>query len=206
MVTSKTNLYGTNLRKSPALATVLSDVVWSKIFRKDFLQENNIYFNDYRCMEDIEFSNKVLAKANFISCLPVNSVNYRIGLKNSLSMQKHVHWKCMYNSWLNSYNYFEGYDKNTKILRFINAFAHFYNFLWEVHLKKLISYDELYEIVKEFDKRVLNPDFVDTWVYGRYKDILYSSETVALVKYFIMYKFANVRNFFVKVKRKIRRR
>ena len=39
---NKENLYGTNSRKSLALATVLSDVVWSKIFRKDFLQENNI--------------------------------------------------------------------------------------------------------------------------------------------------------------------
>ena len=57
---------------------------WNKLLKKDFLIFNNIKFNDYPSMEDIEWAALVYLKSNSIYYMDEYIVDYRINRENSL--------------------------------------------------------------------------------------------------------------------------
>ena len=46
---------------------------WCKLYKKDFLLKNNLYYNDYRCYEDLEYSFKCLINAKSISLFSLSA-------------------------------------------------------------------------------------------------------------------------------------
>ncbi len=64
---------------------------WSKLFKKKFLIENNILFNDYKCMEDVEFSLKTFINAKHILYTDEILYNYRANRNNSLTTKHCLH-------------------------------------------------------------------------------------------------------------------
>ena len=74
---------------------------WMKLHRREFLEENKILFNDYRCMEDMEFATQLYLKAKSICYTDICCVNYR-KRKGSLIKQTLQHMDCKLNSFLYS--------------------------------------------------------------------------------------------------------
>ena len=79
-------LFGTkvNFYDYPEFYKYWSSSVWIKIFRYDFLVNNNLLFNDHRCMEDVEYSMRAAIKARNIIFIDDILLNYRAGRKFSL--------------------------------------------------------------------------------------------------------------------------
>lgn len=50
---------------------------WLKLHRRQFLTENNITFNNYRCMEDMEYATQLYVNAKSICYTDIYVVNYR---------------------------------------------------------------------------------------------------------------------------------
>jgi glycosyltransferase involved in cell wall biosynthesis len=50
--------------------------VWSKVFKKDFLIDNNIYFKEGIFWEDVSFTLNTFIKAKRIAYMPFNAYNY----------------------------------------------------------------------------------------------------------------------------------
>lgn len=50
--------------------------VWSKLFKKDFLIDNNLFFKEGVFWEDVLFTLNAFIKANSIAYIPLNAYNY----------------------------------------------------------------------------------------------------------------------------------
>ena len=50
--------------------------VWSKVFKKDFLIDNNLIFKEGVFWEDVSFTLNAFIKANSIAYIPLNAYNY----------------------------------------------------------------------------------------------------------------------------------
>ncbi len=50
--------------------------VWSKVFKKDFLINNNLFFKEGVFWEDVSFTLNAFIKANSIAYIPLNAYNY----------------------------------------------------------------------------------------------------------------------------------
>ncbi|MBI9060144.1 MAG: glycosyltransferase [Labilibaculum sp.] len=50
--------------------------VWSKVFKKDFLIDNNLFFKEGVFWEDVSYTLNAFIKANSIAYIPLNAYNY----------------------------------------------------------------------------------------------------------------------------------
>ena len=88
--------FGDECRRSPAIDTILDDeivirarkidavndnynVIWNLLYKRSFLQNNNIYFLENVLFEDVHFSVKCACLCNKISVIREILVHYRIG-------------------------------------------------------------------------------------------------------------------------------
>ena len=62
---------------------------WNKLFRRKFLIERNIRFQNIQWANDVYFSKMALACANRISCINAPLVNYRVGNTENLQSKRH---------------------------------------------------------------------------------------------------------------------
>lgn len=65
--------------------TFTNIAVWNKLYRADFLKQNNLYFQSYTCLNDMFFGLASIALADRISLYHNVGTNYRINVKNSIS-------------------------------------------------------------------------------------------------------------------------
>lgn len=128
---------------------------WDKLFRREFLLENKIYFQEIRSSEDGLFVHSALAMAKRITCLNKVLVHHRINISSSLSNSRDNSWECCYfylrelKKYLIEHNQYTDYEKS-----FINWVPNFlywnYWTLNEENRKKL--YDVLKkQLIDEFD-------------------------------------------------------
>ncbi len=103
---------------------------WTKVYRRNFLTENNIMFDDLKCANDRYFYFQTVFKAQKLILLEEYLINHRINVKNSLIQKRSKHFECMYKSYeyvTSLYN-----NKNTEIQNIIidltlRDIFHFYN-------------------------------------------------------------------------------
>lgn len=69
---------------------------WDKLFRKKFLLENKLRFQEIRSSEDGLFVHGALSVAKKITCLNQIYVHHRVDVATSLSNQRDDSWKCCY--------------------------------------------------------------------------------------------------------------
>lgn len=81
----------TNIYKSPNSFKCWSPSAWMKLCRKSFIIENNLYYNDYRCLEDIEYAMKAVLKASSVTFIKESLLYYRNHRKNSLLSKKNYY-------------------------------------------------------------------------------------------------------------------
>ena len=61
---------------------------WCKLHKRSFLISNNIFYNDYHCMEDVEQAALVYTQCRSIYYTDDIVVNYRVNRKNSLVLER----------------------------------------------------------------------------------------------------------------------
>ena len=67
--------------------------VWTKLYLRSFLEENNIKFPEYRFIEDLPFSKLAFALASRITYVDECLIYYRIGIQSNLQSMK-INKKC----------------------------------------------------------------------------------------------------------------
>ena len=73
-----------NIYNTPQSFRIWSPSTWVKIYRREFLLDNAIYYNDYTCLEDIEYALHTALKAKNIIFIETPLLHYRANRKNSL--------------------------------------------------------------------------------------------------------------------------
>ena len=64
---------------------------WNKIFKKSFIDKNNIKFQELYRTNDLLFTNKALVLAKKISTIQEDLVTYRIGMESNSQATNHLH-------------------------------------------------------------------------------------------------------------------
>lgn len=119
---------------------------WDKLFKTEFIRNNNLWFQEQRTSNDLLFVYSALVKANRITTVSKVLVHQRIGVEGSLSVTREKSWMCFYNAllelrkFLKQQNLYERFEQD-----YINYALHFS--LWNLRtLKepiKIILYNKL---------------------------------------------------------------
>lgn len=80
-----------NIYKTPQCFKLWSPSAWIKIYKRDFIINNSLFYNDYRCLEDIEYAMRSALAAENIIFIEDALLNYRAKRKNSLLSQKNYY-------------------------------------------------------------------------------------------------------------------
>lgn len=149
-----------------------SNVLWNKMYLREFLSENNLHFQSIRQANDTAFVMLSLYLANAITCVNKKLVFYRVNNKNSLTGRSSETVFCPYEAYLYTLQEIKKYpdfllvqksfrNKTAKgIFRGLNmqtsfeAYAGLYEFLQKEGLKNL----ELSNCKKE--------DMEEEWIYN----------------------------------------
>lgn len=83
-----------SFRQLPLRLLQIADVPWNGLYRREFLEANNITFNSLRCVNDHSFYIHCLLKASRIMITRANIACYRVGQADSLIGQKAKHYSC----------------------------------------------------------------------------------------------------------------
>ena len=81
-----------NFRQMPERLLQTADVPWNGLYRRSFLEENNIMFNNLRCINDHSFYIQCLLKAQRLMITDKIIVCYRVAQQNSLVGRKAEHY------------------------------------------------------------------------------------------------------------------
>ncbi|DAA87743.1 TPA: hypothetical protein CPT90_00715 [Candidatus Gastranaerophilales bacterium HUM_3] len=80
-----------NIYNAPECFKMWKSSAWIKIYKKDFILKNNLWYNDYRCLEDIEYAMRSALAAKNIIFIKENLLNYRANRNGSL-LTKRAHY------------------------------------------------------------------------------------------------------------------
>ena len=86
---------------SSEVATILANtqvVPWGSLFKRSFIEENRIQFNNLFCVNDRSFQRHVLFKAKRCVLDPYDAVVYRINSESSLVGLRAEHFECQFDS------------------------------------------------------------------------------------------------------------
>ncbi len=87
---------------------------WLKLHKRSFLIENNIYYNDYPAMEDVEQAAQVFVKAKSLCFVDDYIVNYRTKRKGSLVLTATNNIKWIIKSFENNKKLYRNLPKKIK--------------------------------------------------------------------------------------------
>ena len=180
-----------------------------KLIKTDFIRDNNLYYNNYRCLEDVEYSCLVVLKAKSILFLDEKLVNYREEREGSL-ISKRV-------------DFVENIVKDTQVanrlvadlpklskIYFLNyIYYHLFITALEAFYCSKISFVYLRQILEEnINSDVLFEYENHRYYSGLYKKILNYNEFRFRLSYcsreFFKRTFPEFWNFYLKIKRSLR--
>lgn len=83
----------------PQLFSDISVVPWNGIYKRSFLEQYEIRFNDFVCVNDRSFYNNIILHAKRIMLLPDVLVNYRVSNPDSLMGNRARNFTCHFASY-----------------------------------------------------------------------------------------------------------
>ena len=137
-----------NIAEKEELLT-LPPVVWSKIFKRSFIMDNNLRFPVGVLAEDLIFLSTALLKANGIIFLDHAIYNYRVLVKDgesSLSQRRDINWfkgVCDARKTI-----WDTYQKEGKENHFKYICKYSLNYLLEVFTKTNMKFNDKYEVLE----------------------------------------------------------
>ena len=120
---------------------------WDKLFKADFVKENNLWFQEQRTTNDMLFVFSGIVKAQRIAVLEDILVHYRHEA-GSLSVTREKSWHCFYDALLalreqlHQWNLYDRFERD-----YINYCVHFS--LWNLNTLKEPSYTLLYNKLRD---------------------------------------------------------
>lgn len=138
-----------NFLAEPEISNVWEFPVWIKIVKKEFLEENNLFFNDNRCQEDVEFSMLLLLKADSIVFNKQSLLTYRENRKSSLVLKRSKYLDLLVNDISDLENSVSTYpiDIRQKFLAII--YSHLIICAAEAFYKRCLSFKDLKKLINK---------------------------------------------------------
>lgn len=125
--------------------------VWSKLYSKKFLEEFNIFYNDYPCHEDMEYSLKVRMNVPSIFYLNEILINYRVDRAGSLMDKHYKYTDCIVKSYLNAEKWCTKLDKKVCDALLKYEFYLFYHHLINSYNAGVITLNDLKDKCKQIN-------------------------------------------------------
>lgn len=199
-----------NIYNTPICFKLWSPSAWIKIYKREFLIKNNLFYNNYRCLEDIEYAMRTGISAQNIIFIEEALLNYRAKRKNSLLSKKDYFINNIIKDtqWANKIT--SNFPEQTKeaILNYIyellilNSIDAYYN--------NNLSFENMKNIfIENIDKTILGNDIVyETKFANRlYLQILNSSKISFFFSYntrrFIKEHFPTLTKIYFKLKKNL---
>lgn len=199
-----------NIYNTPECLRFWNVNTWTKVFKRKFILENNLFYNDYRCAEDVSYSIQSAMKINSMYFIEDCLLYYRVARKDSLSGKRLYYIDNLITDTIWTNQNTENMQESTKLaLR---------NFMYEVlvlnsidaYYEGIFSYQELKRIYSNyiiFESFKQNIFFNTPYCYKIVEKVL----TYNKIKFFISYnmrrylrtKFPNIAKFYFKMKNKI---
>lgn len=120
---------------------------WDKLYRSDFVKDENLRFQKVRTSNDLFFVFTSLVKATRIYTMEELLVHHRIHVKDSLSVTREKSWKCFYEAALALKEELIKMDVYARVEKgFINWALHFC--FWNLDtIEGGIAYEKVYDLI-----------------------------------------------------------
>lgn len=150
---------------------------WDKLFKREFIQEHGLYYQNLRTTNDMYFVFIALAKAKRIVTLDKCLIHQRVEVKTSLSRNREKSWDCFYLGLKAMYDEMLRvglYDTYKKA--FLNWCVNFS--LWQLNSMKGQAHRDVYNLLREKAFAELNVtgfpegDFYNKKEYEQYRKIM----------------------------------
>ena len=169
---SKLHIYTCNFSQRPKELLYASVVPWNKIYRREFLEQEKIQFEELFCANDRSFYFRVITKAKAITFIKKAYINYNVNIPTSLTGTARLqHFDCHFRSFQTIWKIFEGYDNDIKSMVLdigMKDIINFYNRSVETEYEKPIR-KQIKEFLVNIDISVLTaPQSTYSW----YQDYL----------------------------------
>ena len=161
-----------NIENTPELVYNWRRSAWCKFYRRQFLIDKNIEFNDYPCLEDIEHSIHVLTEANSVYFIPDLILNYRANTPGSLLRSCYKFYDCALKSYFTNVEYCKKINHKAKILILEEDLTCLLSILYGSFVRNLIDKKELREIVKSIDLSIFGDNCQSYKWYVYYHDMM----------------------------------
>ena len=156
---------------------------WDKIFKKDFITNLGLKYQNLRTSEDLFFIAAAVIKANKISFINKIFINHRMGVKSSVSNSRNIFWNDFYYALKRLKNFMKekGLYKRFK-QDFINYVAKFS--IWNLETIQGISFCKLYQKLK-------NEWWIEFGVSKYNENYFYNKKIYKKVKYIMKFDIKN---------------
>ena len=174
-----------NIHEEPKLADNWLRSAWNKLYRRDFLISNNIIFNNYPCMEDIEHNIHVLTKAQKVYLIPDRLLNYRINNPASLVGRAYNFYDCALKSYYTNCETCKDLPAEIKEKILELELFNLLRILYGSFAKNVISSEQVRNIIKDLDLSVFDRNYA-AYKWGvYYNDLMNSPIFIARLKFFV---------------------
>lgn len=197
-----------NIDNTPDLAVNWRRAAWCKLHRRKFLIDNNIEYNNYPCLEDIEQSIHVLVKAKSVYLVSDIVLNYRTNNSQSLMGKYHKYIDYAVKSYENNIKYCRNLNREARVKILDIELYTLFHLLYGSFIANVLEFDRLKDIVKNMDYEIFKDDFVNYKWFIYYNDIMTNPAWLAKLKYrlrnFTKMYTPFIHDFIVAIRRKIR--
>ena len=173
---------------TPECMPIWSTSAWIQLLKREFLQKHNLSFNNHRCFEDVEFSIRVLLKANSIIFTSDCLLNYRDKRPNSLLSKKLEFTKELAQDAILSNELSKELPLINRIVLANFIYAILINNAFDAYYNNILSFRELKQI---FQKAIIKELFVKNKILIR-TDRLYINVNnvfkLGATRFFFAYK------------------
>ncbi|MBR6099174.1 glycosyltransferase family 2 protein [bacterium] len=174
-----------NIIDEPELAYNWLRSAWNKLYRRQFLLDNNIVFNAYPCMEDIEHNISVLTKADSIYLIKDRLLNYRINNPKSLVGRSYQFYDCALKSYYTNCETCKILPADTKENILELELFNLLKILYGSFARNVLSSREVRNIINNLDMTVFRKDYSNYKWYVYYNDIMKNPVIIAKMKYYL---------------------
>ena len=171
-----------NIEKDLEMSNLWDRHAWNKLYKKSFISEKNLIFNNYPCYEDIEFAFEVLIKAKSICFINDILLNYRYNNPNSLVGRFYLYNEYAYKSLQSAFSLSSDLRSDVRkkllTLELMNTWYIYYG----GYLQKKIDYLEMRKWLQKLDYSVLDNVERKSGIFSIATDIIKYPEPIFKIK------------------------
>lgn len=196
-----------NIYDNPQIIDDWEPTAWIKLIKADFLKQNKLYYNDYRCLEDIEYSILLLLKAKSIYFIDEKLLYYRVR-KGSLVTKRLFYYDNILKDAKKTAIWAKDLPELTRIYLLNYIYFHVLTNGLDLYYLSKLSYKKLKEVfIEHIDYDILSKYKRFSYYARIYKKILNYSELKFWFSYcmrrFLKKSFPCLATLYFNLKRKL---